>query len=155
MSLTREIQFQPGYDYRAEDAHKPSGQRRGCHGLNMRWLVHGEHGSVQFLVYTMWLPSWVREAEWGPRVVDEVARRDLNHPPMAADLGHHWDWALYHGENGPRDCDVRPSGKCFYDGSGLNAEPLLAALLTKGHDEVWAQLEAYYEDCDGRSVEVD
>lgn len=139
--LRREIVFEPGYDHRAEDANKPRGQRRGCHGLTMRWLVHGEHGTTSFTVFTGWLPSWVKPGRWG----DVVTAPDGEpaHAPMAADLGHHWDSPTYSGE-GSMECHYRPSGRCFYNGSGLNAEPVFAALLTKGHEAVWEMLENYY-----------
>jgi hypothetical protein len=152
--LTREIRCEPGYDYRETDLDKPSGQRRGCHGMNMRWLLHGEHGTVQFVIYTGWLPSWVVDDgdPFGPRVDDRRARGT---GPMAADLGHHWDTPTYPGEDGPRsDCHLRPSGRCFYDGSGLNAEPVFAKLLTGGHDAVWAALEEYYAQCDVSAREL-
>lgn len=144
MEFRREIRFEPGYDYREEDRGKPTGQQRGCHGLNMRWLLHGQDGTIQFLVYTMWLPSWVKEGPWGPRV-DDGRRAEFR--PMAADLGRHWDRVLGDPVWETQDkCDVRPSGHCFYDGSGLNAEPLFAKLLTEGHEAVWAEMESYYWD---------
>ena len=106
--LRREIVFEPGYDHRAEDANKPRGQRRGCHGLTMRWLVHGEHGTTSFTVFTGWLPSWVKPGRWG----DVVTAPDGEpaHAPMAADLGHHWDSPTYSGE-GSMECHYRPSGR--------------------------------------------
>jgi hypothetical protein len=136
----REIRCEPGYDFREEDAHKPSHQRRGCHGMNMRWLLHGQYGTIQFLIYTSWLPSWVKEGQWGPRVDDHGPAQFR---PMAADLGHHWDRPTYDGEDS-MTCDIRSGGTCFYDGSGLNAEPLFAKLLTNGSEAVWAEMEAYY-----------
>lgn len=137
--LRREIHFEPGYDHRGDAT------GRGCHGLNMRWLVHGDAGSVQFVVHTMWLPSWVESSQFGDRVSAMIADRILS--PMAADLGHHWATPLYEGEAN-LECEYLPAGRCFYDGSGLNAEQLFATLLTEGHDAVWAAMEAYWHRCD-------
>lgn len=144
-AFRREIHFEPGYDHRAEDANKPFGNRRGCHGLNMRWLLHGERGTIQFLVYTSWLPSWVSGDQYRSY---EVA--DTVHAPSPADFGWHWDASLYDGDTATDDCQYRPGG-CHYDGSGLMAEPLFAALLTEGHEAVWRAMEERYAELDAET----
>lgn len=142
--LRREVRFEAGYDHSDEDKDKPRGRRRGCHGLQIRFLLHGDDGTIQFLLYTDWLPSWASADEWHPVKPQPIpALHDKF--PMAADLGHHWDTSTYEGEKSMDECDVRPGGKCFYDGSGLRAEPVLAVLLKDGSDGVWAALEAEYE----------
>lgn len=122
--LRREILFEPG-----------------CHGLSMRWLLHGDQGTIQFLVYTSWLPSWVKPGAFG-LTVDTHSERLFG--PMGADLGHHWDTPAYEGESQMPSCDVRPGGACFYDGSGLAADDLLGVLLTEGHEAVWERMGAEY-----------
>jgi hypothetical protein len=149
-ALRREVRFEPGYDHRAEDASKPAGKRRGCHGLNIRFLLHGAMGCVQFCMYTDWLPSHVDHgAQFGPRVdrkLDHYGLRNLDLFPMAADLGHHWRAPLYEGEWQPTECEFL-GHPCYYDGSGLNAEPVMAALFIEGDAGVWRHLEEYYEYC--------
>jgi hypothetical protein len=44
------------------------------------------------------------------------------------------------------DCDIL-GGKCYYDGSGLNAEPVYELLLREGSDGVWKSLGEYYNEC--------
>lgn len=132
----REVQFQAGYDHRDQ-------REGGCHGLQIRFVLRGSEGAVQFLIYTDWLPSWVCDGSFG---------KTFKHPPsptydlfpMAADLGYHWPTPRYEGQE-ERDCDLLPSGKCFYDGSGLNAELVMAELLTGGGEAVWKHLADYYE----------
>ena len=71
--------------------------------------------------------------------------------PMAADLGHHWRTPPYE-DCMSMDCDILEGRtSCFYDGSGLNAEPVMAALFTDGHDGVWRALDAYYASLVGES----
>ncbi|HEY7009066.1 MAG TPA: hypothetical protein VH395_09010 [Jatrophihabitantaceae bacterium] len=141
----REVLFEAGYDYRAEDANKPFGQKRGAHGLNIRFLLHRPRGTVQFLIFTHWLPGTV-----GP--IGEIPLQRLAPVgPMAADLGYHWDEAHY-DDQPQQQCDVRPSGSCFYDGSGLNAQPVFAALLEHGDEAVWALLRDYYDELAGERI---
>lgn len=146
----REIRWEQGYD------HVGTQVGGGRHGMNIRWLLHGEHGTVQFLIYSGWLPTWVENPEdsWGPRVRPD---RPLPMPnggsrpslmgPMAADLGYHWRTPLWQDSDSGRDnCDaLRGGGRCWYDGSGLNAEPVFAKLLTEGGEAVWAEMSAYYD----------
>ncbi len=139
----RELLFEPGYDRRSEG--------RGCHGLDMRWLIHGEHATVQFVIYTSWLPSWVAAGPWGPNV---HGAPDQIFPPIAADLGYHADQPLYEDQLGQAECAFRGGHRCFYDGSGLNAEPVFAALLTEGGDVVWRHLEEYLTQVEQQLTEV-
>jgi len=149
--FTREVRFEPGYDHRAEDATKPWGTRRGCHGMNIRWLLHGPAGTIQFLIYSSWLPSWVGDSTFGKTIT--VPPGEPVHPPMGADLGHHWDEATYEGEKGFDKCDVRPAGRCFNDGSGLRADDLLGVLLTEGHEAVWSAMEDDYRHYENRDAQ--
>jgi hypothetical protein len=139
--LRREILWEPGYDRRAEDADKPQGKRRGVHGMDVRWFLHGDLGSVVFTFCTMWLPTWATEGTFGLRVDNGS---DPVHHPSGSDFGHHWDTPTYEGESGQDDCIFRPGG-CFYDGSGLGGEDLLGLLLTEGHEPVWARMAEEYE----------
>lgn len=148
--MKREVLFHQGYDYRATDLDRPPGKRRGCHGLSIVFLLRGPLGAVQFKMGTEWLPTWVQEGRWGPTVKPDPNPRLRDHYPTAVDLGHHWKTPLYDGE-ARMECDYLKQGYCFYDGSGLNAEPVMARLLTEGSDGVWSELEDYYKSCAGRS----
>lgn len=148
--MQREVRFEAGYDYREEDKDKPRGKHRGQHGLQIRFLLRGDEvaeGIVQFLVYTDWLPTWVvsQGPPWKEKMVQPTSIPSIRDMfPMAADLGHHWPVPTYEGESS-MNCDLLEGGTCYYDGSGLNAEPVLAALLTEGDAGVWKILEDYYQ----------
>lgn len=124
--LKREILWEPGFDHRND----PQKKQYGCHGLQIRWLVHGDKGSVQFLLYTGWLPTW----DMGDHSQLFV---------MPADLGYHADEPQYEDQT-TMECAHRPSGKCYYDGSSLNAEKPFKILLTEGEEALWQFLEEYY-----------
>lgn len=85
--------------------------------------------------------------------------------PMAWDLGWHYryqkpppeltpdEWGTY--DEWPYygtimdTCDIYDEG-CYYDGSGLNAGPLLDLLIREGDEAMWADLEDYGELLMGR-----
>ena len=123
MGLTRSIQWTPS----------------AANGLEMRWLVHGPDGCVQFSVNTYWTTSTTSNT-----LVDVLSRR----PPYAKDVGHHWHTPTYNGESRMDSCDLinNPDG-CYYDGSGLHADTLFATLIREGDAAVWTELETYYEQC--------
>ena len=152
--FTREVRFEPGYDYAEEDKDKPWGERRGVHGMNIRFLLHGDEGTIQFLVYTQWLPSWVKTEPDAMftrilDITDVMEGGQKIFPPMAADIGFHWDKLPPHEPEDDwyhmQECDVRPGGQCYYDGSSLQAERVFALLLKKGHEAVWTYMEEHYQ----------
>lgn len=132
--LRREIRWHPGFDKRADP--DPKERQYGCHSMVLTFYLHGDHGTVQFKIYTGWLPGQER-----------MARPLL--APMAADLGYHWDSPRYE-EQSWLACDLRSGGKCYYDGSGLAAEDLFSRFLAEGEAVVWATLEERYRELDGR-----
>ena len=133
----REITFEPGYDHRDDPDAKQ--RQHGCHGMNLRFVLHGEHGSVQFLLYTGWLPGQSSFAA-GPAL-----------SPMGADVGYHWDEPRYEGQDW-HSCAMRPAGRCYYDGSGLQADELFQKFTREGDAVVWRTLEERYADLDARSL---
>jgi hypothetical protein len=138
MTFRREIRFEPGYDHRNDGG--------GCHGLSIRFLLHGDKGTIQFLIYTDWLPTHITEDAWGKRIDRDKREviRLANIYPMAADLGRHWRTRLGYNE-APYECDILDGAdQCFYEGSALRADQVLADLLTGGDSAVWDTLEAEY-----------
>jgi hypothetical protein len=107
-------------------------------------VLKGEAGAVQFLVYTNWQL---------PHVVAEQARKEsdadlyrLLWQPMGADVGYHSPTARYEGQDRAQEsCPYLDGAPCFYDGSGLAAETMLALLIAKGSDAVWEALQERYD----------
>lgn len=150
----REVRFESGYDHReGAPTRDPDKGNVGCSGLSIRFLLHGPAATVQFVMYTDWLPSDVVDGGWGRRVDRKrewaTGTRYSGHGcadlyPMATDLGYHADAAQYDDQD-TLACDVR-EGDCFYDGSGLRAESVMAALFEEGDRAVWAALETEYAE---------
>jgi len=70
---------------------------------------------------------------------------------MGADVGYHWDEPRYEGQKW-RSCTARPSGRCYYDGSGLQADELFQKFTREGDAVVWRTLEERYADLDARDL---
>jgi len=133
----REIIFDPAYDERNAE----SGKNYGIHGVNLRFYLTGPKGAVQFVLHTNWhLPHVEKELD---------SRLDIKWPhlychPLPVDLGYHSPKRRYKGQTLlTKDCPLL-KGKCYYDGSSLNAEPVYKRLLQEGSDGVWKELEKYY-----------
>jgi hypothetical protein len=139
----RRIDFEPGYDciHDYPKCHQTmGGGRHGRHGMNLRFLLGTEEGVVQFLMCASdWLPGSIQHGS---------TNRDLPlHGAMAADLGHHWTRPVYEGQDGGGACEYLYGAKCYYDGSGLNADPILERFFREGLDGVWRELEKYHTYC--------
>lgn len=166
MVLTREVEFEKGYDcggpngcaFGQSTCAPGKGGYHGMHGANMRFLLKGAFGTVDFVVYTNWYAKDTVERiendkkRWVPRgsgSFDVGHLASLFFGPMPADLGYH---ALDVSESRkewmqPRDnCPYLDGKPCYYDGSGLNAEPVFELLVTQGSEAVWDYLHDYYVD---------
>lgn len=134
--LQRSIRFEAAYDKRDPDPSK----NYGVHGVTIRFVVSGDEGATQFLLYTGWQLPHV-EKEWSERSDLPQSLRQ----PMPADLGFHSKTPHYEDHTPMKDCEWT-GGDCYYDGSSLNADPVFKRLLEEGEDGVWATLEDYYAD---------
>lgn len=139
----RSIRFEPGYDKRAEST---PGKTYGVHGMDIVFFLRGEEGAIQFKMSTGWVP-------WEPRPVSDRpelwgARYHQNDRlagyPMAVDLGYHSNRPLYEGAYLLSNECPYIGGPCYYDGSGLSAEPVMVALIYDGEEAVWQLLVDYY-----------
>lgn len=134
--MKKEITFKPAFDKRNSDASKDY----GIHGCDLKFILQGNEGAVQFVVYTNWLLKKNQEE------LDKTIRYPYPHlmcHPMPADLGYHSPTPHYEDQE-PLDCDLLPNKKCYYDGSTFNAEPIYEILTTEGSEGVWKKLEEYY-----------
>src|SRR3990172_7669793 len=112
------IQFSPAFDRRDPDPNK----NYGIHGMELRFVLKGSKGAVQFLIYTNW---------YLPHVAKELARKytstiyiETFFMPMAVDIGYHSPEPMYEGQMVMKDCEY--IGKdCYCDGSGLWAEEFM------------------------------
>ena len=126
-------------------------REKGCgiHGCEMRFVLMGKLGAVQFLVFTNWhLPEVQDELLDRPSDKSHVEEKFRIHAlfsPMPADLGYHSPKPKYDGQESTSEkCPYLDGKPCYYDGSGLNAEPVYEILVREGSDGVWKRLEEYY-----------
>ena len=103
--MKRVLHFEPGFDcIRFECKHgskicKPGGGgSHGRHGLQMRWVVLGDKGAVQFLLMTGWS---VEPGEFG----NEFRQSTSELYPMPSDLGYHSLVPHYEGQPSRGECE--------------------------------------------------
>lgn len=160
--ITKTVTFEKGYDcsgpagcaFGKPNCAPGKGGYHGMHGANMRFVLKGAFGAVQFVVYTNWYAKDTAERveqNFNTRptygTAGQLAR--LLYGPMPADLGYHAldvsdsqkEWMMAR-----ENCELLDGRPCYYDGSGLNAEPVFEILVTQGSDAVWVYLEEYYLD---------
>lgn len=129
----RETRFEPGFGLTPN---------YGQTALKIRHLLHGQKGTTQFL----WSTGLVPEKQ--PRGDRFGKYEEWKHSaPTGFDRGYHADEPNWdgHEEWGAMDkCDVRPGGKCFYDGSGIGGDEVLTLFFEKGEEAMWQELERYY-----------
>lgn len=117
------------------------GGSHGRHGLAIRFFSKGEAGTVQFVLYTGWLPQCTSPNGIGHRNI-----KDYGGHLMPADLGYHSKVPMYDGQmsidSACEWCDGKP---CYYDGSGVNASDAMYALVNGGDSALWEFLDGYYK----------
>lgn len=127
----RAIEFEPGYK---DPTRGPKSY--GQHGMGIRFLLRGPNGVAQFLMNTGWVPG-----------VKGIPASLADYYPSGMDLGYHArgpqhedseGWAL----NGA--CEYL-GAECWYDGSGLNAELVMAAFIREGEPAVWRALRDLHD----------
>jgi hypothetical protein len=126
----RAVLFQPGY--------RTDRKTYGKHGMDITWYLRGPRGVTQFAMSTGWVPG---QSGIEPSISDCY--------PMATDLGYHALCPQYEGQEqyGRTDCHVLPEDvTCYYDGSGLNAEPVLTRFLVEGEPAIWRALAEYHDE---------
>lgn len=130
------IEFNEAWDR----THKEPEKNFGIQGVEIRFVLIGEDGAVQFLLYTHWTLDMVVSDGMGP------VPNTLGMAPMPADLGYHSRKPMYEGHKSMDDCIYLNGDDCYYDGSGLNATGIWNILVTKGSDGVWKALRDYYRE---------
>lgn len=142
----REIDFQKGYNNRG----KPGG---GVEGMVLHFRFHGPLGTTQFSMATGWVPGEVARSY--PEKDHPSWARVCDMYPSGRDLGYHWLTPQWPGQEEYRrdDCPFVPGGQCYYDGSGRNADPVLAAFVDRGEPAVWRELVRYYRQLRDEQLE--
>lgn len=137
--MKRIVQISPAFDRRDPDPKK----NYGIHGCDLRMVLKGRAGAVQFVLYTNWHLPHVQD-EMDKKIYGEFPH--LSCHPLPADLGYHSPKPMYEGQRDMGPCEYLSGRKCYYDGSSLSAERIYQVLLERGSEAVWAELEQYYRD---------
>lgn len=141
--MERRIEFQVGYDHRRFTC------GHGCHGMSLRFIFLGPAGATQWMAN---MPNWMPGNTdiigniQGELPISFVPTSNQIGDGYPVDLGYHSPRPLYEGHEGRDRCIYLPEGTCYYDGSGLNAQPVLEAFLEHGPMAVWATLARYYNE---------
>ena len=133
----RIVTCSPAFDKRSKDPKK----NYGIGGMQIKFLLKGPLGIIQFLISTGWfLPETQRQnREW--QYDHDVKFDKIN--PEGWDIGYHSPKPMYN-DHTSMDCDLMPSGKCYYDGSSLRATEMITDFLAGGTEWLWKELEEEY-----------
>lgn len=137
----RAIIFEPGFGMDPDERRKPSSQRYGRHSMQMRWLLRGPRGAAQFLMSTGWTPEPAPADPRWPSLRDWMTTS-----PSGWDLGYHARVPQYKGaeQYGEQPCEYL-GAPCWYDGSSLAADGVLAAFFDRGEMGVWDALRERHD----------
>lgn len=146
--MEHKIELAPGYDCikfecinNSKTCQPNSDGSHGRHGMTMRFMTIGDEGAVQFVLYTGWLPQHAIPDGIGGRFVKE-----WGHACMPADLGYHSKAPRYEGQEVAQESCVYCGGQpCYYNGSGLNANDAMYALVNGGEEALWQFMDEYYQ----------
>lgn len=116
---------------------------KGSRIMSVRsWMiVKGSKGAVQLMLLNYWF-GYVS----GSKEEYNVRLRNYRFcKGIAADLGYHSLKPMYEGQSSIDDeCWALDGRPCYYDGSGLAADPYYKLLKEMGEETVWKALESYY-----------
>lgn len=143
ITFERIVQMEPAYDKRSSDPKK----NYGIHGVNLRMVLKGPLGAVQFVLFTNWqLPHVTQETIRKAQHDSSPVALKCFFLPMPADLGYHWKTRHYESQYSHESCEYCDGQPCYYDGSTLNAERIYEALLKGGSEAVWLELADFYHE---------
>ncbi len=139
--MERIVEITPAYDKR----HSDPCRNYGIHGADLRMILKGDLGAVQFVLFTNWhLPHVTEELLQKSTDKLDIKCRFL---PSPADLGYHSPKPMYEGQEiVSESCECLDGKPCYYDGSGIEAEKIYNLLITEGSEAVWKLLEEKYTE---------
>lgn len=154
----RIVKFSPAYDgrppqkgglkeWRTKNMEPDDGTDKTNYGIGsvqIRFVLKGPKGAIQFLVGTDWYPPHVQQATFdNPRAWRNTY---FQIRPDGWDVGYHSLTPMYDGQNTVSDsCEYLDGKPCYYDGSSLRADTWVKEILLKeGSDGVWKAMEKEY-----------
>lgn len=138
--FTKIVELTPAFDKRDKNPAK----NYGIHNVELRMILRGPLGATQFVLYTNWQLPHVTQEMIDDNYGHDSTKIKVCFLPLPADLGYHWNTRRYDTQHS-QPCKYTKSGKCYYDGSGLNAYRIYEVLIREGSDGVWRELKEYYD----------
>ena len=111
----------------------------GISTVRLTFHVKGPKGAVQWMIGTEWGIKPVRE-----HLENFPYHRHEFRAPTGWDLGYHSPTPRYEGQSVQSENCTILGGRCYYDGSSLNADDLIEGFLAGGTEWLWPKLEEYY-----------
>ena len=127
------VEFTKAFDRRHPDDDK----NYGIHGVELRMVLKGTLGAVQFVLYTNWHLHDVQK---------EIDNKNnlLLIKPQPVNVGFHSPKPMHEDHMIMYDCPYLDGKPCYYDGSGLAANMAFDVLTSEGSDGLWKYLGEYY-----------
>jgi hypothetical protein len=140
--LERIVEFTPAFDKRDPNPRK----NYGIYGVELRFVVKGGAGAVQFLIFTNWHLPKVRESMVN-RKYHHATDLEVLFSPVPVGVSYHSKFPRYPDQEiSTKECEYCGGQPCYFDGSSLNAEKVFSLLVEKGDEAVWEFLEEYYNE---------
>ena len=131
MSYERSVEILPAWDKRNSDPKK----NYGIHSVDIKFLLKGKQGVVQFGISTGWFLPQNRQS----------IKNHSELYPLPFDIGYHSYVPLYEGQTLlTESCPYLDGKPCYYDGSGLQAEKIYEVMVAEGGEAMWKRMEEFY-----------
>lgn len=134
LGFVRKVEMSAAWDRRDPDPSKDY----GVHGVELRTILIGPGGAVEFVLFTNWTLRLTTAEFYGSDY--QVL------PPMPASLTIHSKAPMYTGDEPTESRCKYTGGLCYGDTSGLAAQRVFKALVKGGSEAAWKILEEYYRE---------
>jgi hypothetical protein len=154
----RIVEFSPAYDGRPssegglkewrtksmKDDDGTDHTNYGVGSVQIRFVLKGKKGAIQFLIGTDWYPPHVQESM--KFRLSQRAPECVRPKPDGWDVGYHSLVPMYEGQEKMSDsCEYLDGKPCYYDGSSLRADEWVKDIFLKeGSDGIWLEMEKEY-----------
>jgi len=146
MKFEQDVRFASAYDKRSSDPKK----NYGIGAMLITFFLTGPKGAVQFVISTPWYTPDCRTDSF--QMYSKYPFDPNKHlmAPQGWDLGYHSHKPMYE-DHTPMSggCDVL-GGKCYYDGSSLNADEWIDDFVSGGTEWLWPKMEEFYYEVFGK-----
>lgn len=136
----RAVIFSPAWDRR----HSDDGENYGVHGVDIDFWIRGPKGGISFKVMTGWQLPNVRR--WHATLDHTTANRHGESwgEPHPWGVDYHSKTKIHDWQTPVDGCRLTGADECYGDGSALAGDKVFEALIARGGEGVWVELEEWY-----------